>query len=868
MTIKQGSLKNPDEPIVFVKDVRKEGGGFKRLEITLAPCPKEGEEPKLLEKVGDKRTNIIMYAGHSTYGRRVENLTKRRGAADGNDQLLMLFQCGGEGNLDDLGRAFPRMQVFSTIDSSTADTDDPTTVKCMRSFVRGENWDTIMGKLPYKAENPRDNWKKLYFAPNTRPVFEDRKDLDGDGRSMKTDLVYQEPSPATFLRSAVHCNPISHDVPIYYLGGENVQSAIDDACSNFRYNKYGLDLEVPGTGQGITLDADCLINNGYFKGSDKDAEAFRFERKLIGGVPRITIKANSRFAHASSDELKPLLAFELGSQLAKWADEPRAECIAHGMAHYFQCDVRNHFLSSDPIGHDLLMKRYDLPPYQAEDLSNYYNGREVDFRPKNLAKFIDDMADWAGDAKGIPRAVGKQLKVPSRAGSLIEAESDDISAKRVAKLFARTAGLEAVKLEAIVPSTSWSGGPLLAQVSKGRKRDVILLELNEETGKPLAIQFLGRTLDVRRIAKQAMIAHVEENEWYWAGKADEVKELIGAGFGSKALSELAVELHRLVTEINSHGYDAVDMTSEILEPMLSVASEKEAAKTQQFFQKEKGKRQMREALDSLGFYSVSGKQIDVIHAEVVHRTESGESQADVARYLVSVLRQRKFSDYQIGSMLTETMNAFPESPSPREQQSLEQFLHSYARRGDILAVLEDWGSHYFRGRRALRVSELKPLIMDHLDSQGSELDLARLVLTYFAKANSIDATSFAALFNMFRDEMTLTPQERKELRAYLTKAGSLCKYAGWLGGNLSGDIYVGEKKLNKSAYRKAFNAELAREVPLKQMIRGLVAHLKEAGMQQDDIAQFLKPGSSQVFPYHAFSREDVRAAREYLKRLA
>ncbi|MEE8410685.1 MAG: hypothetical protein V3T05_13875 [Myxococcota bacterium] len=564
MRVIEGSTGNPDETVVFEKIIRNEGGGFQRMEVILAPRPQENETPSLFENIGDDDIDIIIYSGHAGYGQRVDAALRGGVETSGAGKLIMLFQCWGAGNLDSIGRAFPQAQVFSTIDSSTAWTDDATTVRALQAFSQGKNWQQIIDQLSYRPKKPdTSGWNKLYFTPGTRQIIEQYVDFDQDGQNVKDDRVYLEPTRDLLTRAATGFNPVNHGVPAYTLDASGSQTAVDDANLILRYNKFGIQATPPGSTEPLTLEPGLIINAGFFNPEPGDNRAFSIEAVTVDGQQRLRVRQNAAFGHTQPEELKNFLAFELGKQIAAWSGKSEQESVAFGMAFYLQ-SIYHHksqwesytLFDDEALEHRLFLARYGLPEMKLEDFMHMLQGDHPSFGSGNMGEFVSRMTEWTGDRTGAPTVIGKPITLTNR-DSLYEGPSwsRQIARDKLQTLVRTFDGLSDATVLSWSPRDYWTEGPRTVQVTDGTgKRHVIILEIARDTGKPTSAYNLGTSVDLQHAALESI--SLQRDEWsksIWGeqnrNRETLAREVLGAveamiaeGTTPKAIAEAIVEI--------------------------------------------------------------------------------------------------------------------------------------------------------------------------------------------------------------------------------------------------------------------------------------------------------------------------------------
>ncbi|MBI5510891.1 MAG: hypothetical protein HY903_19190 [Deltaproteobacteria bacterium] len=572
MDIAAGSPTDPSRPITFVKDVRDAGGGFSRLEIILAPRPDIYEPPNLFEHLGNDGVDVILYSGHASYGGRVEAALRQGVTGTGEGTLIAMLQCSGVTSLESISRAFPAAQVFSTIDTSRASSDDVATVRLFEGLAAGHDWDAIMREMRWRAERPdASGYEPLYFAPNTRVVVERRMDLDADGVNDHDDPVYLEPTRELQTRAASGFNAVANKLPLYALDATAVSGAVADVALTLRYNQFDVSPKTPGTNRALAVDRDLLVNGGFFVPEPGEVRAFRFEPVEKDGRLRLVVRQNANLAHAQAEEVKNFLAFELGRLLAEWSGRAAADATAMGMAFYLQ-SLYHHkseweayaLLDAEAVEHRMFLARYGLPPLPLRTLLRSLEGDHAALSAFNRRAFLDRMRAWAGGETGQARPVGRSLATPTPPFSMRAANrplSLDLTPARMQALVDSLPEVAGHRLLTMSPAYEQSDYPYTLQLlgPDGRRR-LLLVAIDRKRGEVREVHDLADLADLRQLAVEAMATQAET--WapsIWTGPRALSTGLEVLGRFERALlsgTPLATAVDALGRDVTATGGDA------------------------------------------------------------------------------------------------------------------------------------------------------------------------------------------------------------------------------------------------------------------------------------------------------------------------
>lgn len=328
-------LKRKDNPDGSTTLTRKAKNGEPALEVTIPPAPSHDAPPSLFEKMGDESVDMIIYAGHAGYGKRVEDALSKGVSGTGDGKLVMLLQCYGEGSIESVKRSFPDAHLFSTREASDDNYDFTLLWNMMNGIDEKKGYDAVekannkefgdwvkslkpaapgeegMGEsdIQFYKDHPVEGH---YFYPNQREVFLKKMDRDRDGVADAGDSVFNVVYPKRVDASGGY-DPLDPGAPLDGLEGTAVNSAVNQLNLFARYTQLPAGL----LGTNVPWNPDVFQSAGFHEASSTDQRAFKFELDPANG--KIKVSTSSAFAHAPAEALGRMLAIEAGQFVGRQA---------------------------------------------------------------------------------------------------------------------------------------------------------------------------------------------------------------------------------------------------------------------------------------------------------------------------------------------------------------------------------------------------------------------------------------------------------------------------------------------------------------------------------------------------------------------
>lgn len=362
---------------------RKAKDGKPTMEVLIPPAPTHASPPSLFEKMGDASVDMIVYAGHAGYGKRVEDALSKGVGGTGDGKLVMLLQCYGEGSIESVKRTFPDAHLMSTREVSDDNYDLPLLANMLDGIDKKSGYDTIaktnkkefdgwvktlepakpgeegMGEsdIQFYKDHPVETH---YFFPDSRKVMIEKLDRDRDGVHDVGDTLFNVVFPKR-VDAAGGYDPLDPGAPLDGLEGTALSSSINQLNLFPRYS-----VLPPGLLGNTPWNPEVFQPAGFFEGNSSDLKAFKFEVDQANG--KIKVAVNSNFAHAPAEAMGRMLALEAGQFLAAHAqlDANKGAALSLSMLeriHHMEgspSSYSSNKVESHEVKEQLLMQRYGL----------------------------------------------------------------------------------------------------------------------------------------------------------------------------------------------------------------------------------------------------------------------------------------------------------------------------------------------------------------------------------------------------------------------------------------------------------------------------------------------------------------------------
>jgi len=372
-------------------------GGSSHAPILEKTVEKNGVETKfqinfrtirnnMFEKVGDPDTHMIVYSGHSNWGRNVRDSLENAPNASGDGQVIMTNLCVGKGEMQQMNDKFGDAHNITTYNSGYfRPGNDAEWHYAIDSMIEG-----IAERNGYQeiADDVRDNnrWTSThrwnegidnnYIFPTDTKIRKEVLDADHDGQADVFDRLVNFNTFDVETDTAREFEAIRPAHPSNNMVGTNIHFA---AMSTNRISVYSEVFEQ------FNGDAEVLPG-GYFDPAEGDSSMFKFQRE----GDRVNMSMNSNYSHMSEEAVRMASAFEYGQfkmeDESNWPYNNKADNLLHSMVFASQSLYSDAGHRDNAVWGEFL-KAYNLPDIPLRTVhsarkadSHHYSGSKASVR--------------------------------------------------------------------------------------------------------------------------------------------------------------------------------------------------------------------------------------------------------------------------------------------------------------------------------------------------------------------------------------------------------------------------------------------------------------------------------------------------------
>jgi hypothetical protein len=341
--VEDNSTKKPKTWVLEKKNEQAPGGPVTaRIEVVQS-------HDGIFEKMGDPKTNVILYTGHSNLGGNVSE-ELRLGNEEKGSKLVLMAMCRGKQNIHEVANKYPSAQFVTTNNPSYFSSVIPMALGLVDGCLKQTDYTKMKGDIPQiMDQDGKDN----YFFPNEerRYAYYD-VDKDGylDGQGASTDKLFNitlRPPELKRTDGVVRAN----DLDPLDIDGTNVDHAVQFLNTLATYHvDHGNNTSKLGQ-----KDMDNFDAAGWFDGPAN--EKVRVKTKPDG---RVDVSVNKGLCDQSwavtgtivqYEVAKALLTERNGGTLTK-QDEARALLFAGEYLSYMYCSLDEAELAIKAIAKD------------------------------------------------------------------------------------------------------------------------------------------------------------------------------------------------------------------------------------------------------------------------------------------------------------------------------------------------------------------------------------------------------------------------------------------------------------------------------------------------------------------------------------
>ncbi len=304
--------RNPPDQIVFTKKIKRLGDTEPMdCRITV----QVNHRDRIFSAMNDEDTHLVVYSGHSGFGRNVKKSLKNAPKNIG-DKVVLLGLCAGKDNIQNFKRHYPGTQLMTTFTSSfyrTRNIDDQKTTTWSEDFnamrvmldaaAKQWSWKQINQSMRRKAATSfwhiMEDGENNYISPIHTQIRAKNLDQDFDGQVDELDKYFNTAMVIREEDDQLGMKAVEHDIPLENLHGGRFFQAIMGLNTMTGYNSSTSVYRLGG-----------ILGDGYFTpGSDEDP-AFIFTPYQDGEGAKYKVQMNKNYAHLSEDSMRALAAFD------------------------------------------------------------------------------------------------------------------------------------------------------------------------------------------------------------------------------------------------------------------------------------------------------------------------------------------------------------------------------------------------------------------------------------------------------------------------------------------------------------------------------------------------------------------------------
>ncbi len=337
----------------------------------------------MFKRVDDPDTDMVIYTGHSNWGRNMrDSLKEVTHDQGGKGKLILADLCVGKGEMQQVKDKFPGADLVTTHNSSyfipgsatrEAESEGINTILTTFEGIANrapysEIAEGVRRNNPWGSTHSRNGVDNNFIFPGDEIVRRRVLDRDHDGQADILDRVVDFNSFAPETDAARDFEAIKGR-PAAIMDGTKAHFA---AMTVTRLGCYSEELAK------VTKDGR-VTPAGLFDPKPGETQMFRFERGDIEGRPGITMKMNAHHAHASEEALRAAASYEF----ARFVQGDQGDPLRNRLNALV---FASHSLHTDAGGRDsqiwdAFLKAKGLPQINRSDVEsakkadkNYYSG--------------------------------------------------------------------------------------------------------------------------------------------------------------------------------------------------------------------------------------------------------------------------------------------------------------------------------------------------------------------------------------------------------------------------------------------------------------------------------------------------------------
>lgn len=273
----------------------------------------------MYNEINDEDVDVLVYSGHSNWGRNVRDSLARAPEGSGEGKLLLTDLCVGKGEIQMTRDHFPDAHLITTYNSSYyRPNDDSEGMHALANLVEGiarrEGYNDISENVrrdnPWGYSHRRSGVDNNFIFPTDLETRRRVLDQDHDGQADVFDRMVNFNAFQVKEDTAREFQAIEPSRDADALVGTKIHFASQTINRMALYS--GVLKSSNSTGE--------VVPAGYFKPEPGETGLFRFEKIEDNGRETVRMSMNSNYAHMSEEALRMAASYEYGLFVADQGD--------------------------------------------------------------------------------------------------------------------------------------------------------------------------------------------------------------------------------------------------------------------------------------------------------------------------------------------------------------------------------------------------------------------------------------------------------------------------------------------------------------------------------------------------------------------
>jgi len=275
----------------------------------------------MFKEMGDPNANMVIYTGHSGWGKNVRDSLGAAPAASGKDKLILNDLCVGKGEMNMIRDKFPESQLITTFTSSYfieseggANEPDSEGIHAVLNTFEGiaarKGYEAIAEDVrdanPWQGDHDLEGIDNNFIFPTDIATRRKNLDIDHDGQADVYDRLIDFSTTNVAEDTAREFKAIDQPRPAGSLLGTKLHSAA------MTVNRLTIYSEVYSPKNSDSK----VVPGGFYEPKAGETGMFRFQKTKLDGKDAVVMQMSSKFAHMSEEALRMASCFEYARYMA------------------------------------------------------------------------------------------------------------------------------------------------------------------------------------------------------------------------------------------------------------------------------------------------------------------------------------------------------------------------------------------------------------------------------------------------------------------------------------------------------------------------------------------------------------------------